>query len=272
MSVAARRLPGAGALEVLYWGQPAAPARPSLVFVHGAYVGAWCWAEHFLPWFGALGYPASALSLRGHGASGGRERLHEFGLDDYADDLAALLADLAGPAVLIGHSMGATVVQKYLERGTARAAVFLCPVPPAGLLPASFALAMTRPLLFAEINAMAMGGRPSASALRSALFAGPVTDQALALHGARMQAESRRALMDLSGWGLPRRARMNLPASLVLAAAEDVLIPCAQVEAAARHLDAAFAVLPRLGHVLMLDAEWQQAAQAVHDWLLQGGL
>ena len=25
-----------------------------LLFVHGAYVAAWCWAEHFLPWFARL--------------------------------------------------------------------------------------------------------------------------------------------------------------------------------------------------------------------------
>jgi pimeloyl-ACP methyl ester carboxylesterase len=270
--VARRTLAAAEPLELLYWPETEAAARAPLVFVHGAYVGAWCWAEHFLPWFGALGYPASAVSLRGHGRSAGRDRLHQFGLDDYAEDLAAALAGLARPPVLVGHSMGAMVVQKYLERGAACAAAFVCPVPPTGLLPASWVLAMTRPTLFAEINSMAAGGRPSPAALRDALFAGPLAPADLARHYERMQAESRRALLDMSWWGLPQRWRMNLPASLVLAAEHDVLIPRAQAELAARHLDAEFRLLPGLGHAVMLESRWQSAAEALRDWLVARGL
>ena len=34
------------------------PAR-TLLFVHGAWHGAWCWAEHFLDFFAAQGYAAA---------------------------------------------------------------------------------------------------------------------------------------------------------------------------------------------------------------------
>lgn len=273
MSGVERRLvAGAEALEVLFWPDTEAAARTPLVFVHGAYVGAWCWAEHFLPWFGAQGFPVCAVSLRGHGKSGGRERLHLFGLNEYADDLAAVAAMLPRPPVLVGHSMGALVVQKHLERASAPAAAFLCPVPPTGLLPASFALAMTRPALFAEINAMAAGGRPSAAALKDALFAGTLPPETLQHHHARMQAESRRALMDMSGWGLPQRWRMDLPASIVIAAEKDVLIPPAQAELAARHLEADYHLLPGLGHAVMLEAGWEAAASVLGDWIAAQGL
>ena len=50
---------------------PAGAARPTpLLFVHGAWHGAWCWDEHFLDFFAAHGYAAHALSLRGHGGTG----------------------------------------------------------------------------------------------------------------------------------------------------------------------------------------------------------
>ena len=49
--------------------------RPPLLFVHGGYCDAWFWEPYFLPWFAARGYPAYALSLRGHGASGGGDTL-----------------------------------------------------------------------------------------------------------------------------------------------------------------------------------------------------
>ena len=69
---------------------------------------------HFLPCFAQRGYPSYALSLRGHGASGGRETLFVAGLDDYAADVERVAADLAGAPVLIGHSMGAAVVERLL--------------------------------------------------------------------------------------------------------------------------------------------------------------
>jgi len=36
---------------------------PALVFVHGSYHAAWCWAEKWLPFFSQSGYDCYALSL-----------------------------------------------------------------------------------------------------------------------------------------------------------------------------------------------------------------
>ncbi|WP_230371066.1 hypothetical protein [Paludibacterium denitrificans] len=50
-----------------------------LLFVHGAYCGAWCWQQHFLPWFAARGYDCWAVSPgrprreRRTGLSGGHQ-------------------------------------------------------------------------------------------------------------------------------------------------------------------------------------------------------
>src|ERR1700694_728034 len=104
--------------------------RPALLFVHGGYCDAWCWEPYFLPWFAARGYPAYALSLRGHGASGGRGSLFVAGIDDYAVDVARVAGKLPSPPVLIGHSMGAAVVERLIAAGPVRAAALLAPVPP----------------------------------------------------------------------------------------------------------------------------------------------
>lgn len=261
-------------LELLAVPHGGAAGRTPLVFVHGAYVGAWCWEEHFLPWFAERGFPSYALSLRGHGKSAGREQLHSFGLADFADDLEAVLADLGRPAVLIGHSMGALVVQKYLERGERRAAAaaFVCPVPPFGVLPSSFMLAWTRPALFSEINGLAVGRRVSRGALHEALFAGPVDNERIERYYARMQPESRRALLDMSGWGLPQTWRLELPAALVLGAERDALIGASAARTTAQLLGAQYRELPGLGHAVMLDPGWRAAAEALEGWLAQLGL
>ena len=85
-------LPGESNLEI----RTCLPARangsggkPPLLFVHGGYFDAWCWAPHFLPWFAAKGYASHALSLRSvsyhgerakknRGESGKAQRLSPF--------------------------------------------------------------------------------------------------------------------------------------------------------------------------------------------------
>src|SRR5438094_37012 len=87
------------------------PGRARLLLVHGICVGAWVWEEHFMPWFADAGFDVHALSLRGHGASAGRERLDDWRLADYTEDLrnavARLEAEADGtPLVVVGHSLG----------------------------------------------------------------------------------------------------------------------------------------------------------------------
>jgi len=57
------------------------PKATSLLFVHGKWHGAWCWDEHFLPYFAAYGYDSTALSLRGHADSEGREGLRWYSIE-----------------------------------------------------------------------------------------------------------------------------------------------------------------------------------------------
>jgi pimeloyl-ACP methyl ester carboxylesterase len=260
--------------------QSKTPGTP-LLFVHGAYVGAWCWEENFLDWFAERGYPAYAVSLRGHGNSAGHERLNDFGLADYAEDVALAVAQLPAPPVLIGHSMGALVVQKFLERvtgghagsnGVAPALVLACPVPAYGVVPSSLALAFTRPALFAGLNAVASGGRAPPHVLGEALFGVLPAPEQLARCYRRMQGESRRALLDMTGWGLPSLWRNLRPPTLVIGAGRDVLVPAAQAQGTAHLLNAEFRLLPELGHAVMLDAGWLSAAQEIADWLEERGL
>ena len=79
--------------------------RPPLLFVHGSAHGAWCWAEHFLDYFADQGFSAYALSLRGHGASGGRKRLRWASIADYVDDVARVAADVRRTATAYGAEM-----------------------------------------------------------------------------------------------------------------------------------------------------------------------
>lgn len=262
-------------LEILTC-RPASPLpdQPPLLFVHGAYTAAWCWQEHFLPFFAAAGFEAHALSLSGHGSSRRRDHLDSYSISDYVNDVAEAVTTLAAPPVLIGHSMGGFVVQKYLEKHIAPGAVLMCSVPPQGLAASAFGMLFGRPSLFSELNRLMTGQMVALDSLREALFYQPVAVDDLARYYRMAQPESHRAIWDMMLFNLPRAAGVlgHLPrgsADLLIQGAEhDVIIPASLVEMTARSYGVAAIQYPGMGHGLMLEADWRRPAQAIADWLL----
>lgn len=59
------KLPSGLNMEVIYHKGMQTLNRPPLVFVHGSFHAAWCWAEHWLPFFSQNGFDSYALSLLG---------------------------------------------------------------------------------------------------------------------------------------------------------------------------------------------------------------
>lgn len=240
-----------------------------LVFVHGAFVAAWCWAEYFLPWFAARGWDAHAVSLRGHGASAARGVLDSASVDDYVEDVISAARELGERPVLIGHSMGAIVVQRAARRVLASAIVLLAPVPPHGLGGSLMSLALRDPPLFFALNAMQLGGDdlPALRRVRDYLFSASVTESDVRRHLGRTQRESQRALMDLA-WPqqLWIREAVGLPA-LVAGAGSDAFFTAAMVEEAARFHGVRAKIFDGMAHAMMLEPEWEAVAGHVHGWL-----
>jgi non-heme chloroperoxidase len=243
-----------------------AQATP-LLFVHGAFTAAWCWQDHFLPFFSAAGYPAYALSLSGHGASPGRERLDMFSIDDYVNDVATVAAALPAPPVLIGHSMGGFVVQKYLESHVAPAAVLSCSVPPQGLLAAALNMMFSKPYLMQDLNGIMSGGQVVMETLRDALFAQPMPMQDLQRFYQMAQPESHRAIWDMSMFVSMDAAKVKRTPLLVQGAELDHLIAADLVEKTARYYGVDAHIFPGMGHGLMLERDWQKPAQQILGWL-----
>jgi pimeloyl-ACP methyl ester carboxylesterase len=135
--------------------------KTPILFVHGAWHGAWCWDEHFLSYFAEQGYPSYALSVRGHGLSEKQGKLNSFKISDFVSDLAQVAVQLPSPPVLVGHSMGGLVVQKYLEKHFAPAAVLLASLPTGGLARSATRMAINHPWLFlkATLTANMNAGR-----------------------------------------------------------------------------------------------------------------
>jgi pimeloyl-ACP methyl ester carboxylesterase len=242
--------------------------RPPLLFVHGGYCDAWCWEPYFLPWFAARGYAAHALSLRGHGASGGRESLFVAGLDDFVADVEHVAGMLPSPPVLIGHSMGAAIVERLMATRPLRAAAMLAPIPPGGLAPVASRLLIWQPeylVNMQRLDAPHLAGDVLA-ALRPMYFSDTVAPKILAEAVAHLTVESPRALMDLT-----LRLHDGKPVAptrlFVLGASDDRISTPGDVNATASLYGVPAMIVPGLAHMMMLERAWEAAAQPLLEWL-----
>ncbi|HEY5762621.1 MAG TPA: alpha/beta hydrolase [Rhodocyclaceae bacterium] len=261
----ARRRFRLGGIEVIAAGPP--DGGTPILFVHGAFAGAWMWDEVFLPYFAAAGYEAWGLSLRGHGESEGREIIDHHSIRDYVDDVMTVADAMPAPPVLVGHSMGGFVVQKTLEHRPAPAAVLMASVPPQGLVAASFHLAFSHPDLFAQVNRLLAGADISAEAVADALFAKPLPPELMRRALRQMSPESQRAIWDMSMFNLVSMHAVHRTPLMVLGAEEDRLVPAFVVQSTARAYGVPDHLFTGHGHGFPLEPGGERIADAVLAWL-----
>jgi pimeloyl-ACP methyl ester carboxylesterase len=256
-------------LEVIAKGRCTEEHPVPLLFVHGAWHAAWCWDEHFLDYFAAKGYRAGALSLRGHGGSPGRKRLRRAGIEDYADDVAEVAAQLPTPPVLVAHSMGGFVVQHYLEHHTTSAAILVASIPPTGVLRLTLKIARQYPREFVRVNAeLRLGplvGTPELA--RDLFFSTSMPDALVSSYHSRLQDESYRAFLDMLVLDLVRTKRVSRVPMLVLGAEQDAIVTQREIYRTAALYGAEVEVCANMAHDMMLEPGWQAVAERIDGWL-----
>jgi pimeloyl-ACP methyl ester carboxylesterase len=255
-------------LEVIDKGSCSESHPVPLLFVHGAWHAAWCWDEHFLDYFADKGYRALALSLRGHGGSPTTKPLRNCSIADYVDDVSAVADSLPTRPVVIGHSMGGFVVQKYLESRDAPAGVLVASMPPRGV--AGFLLRYMKQHPWRLATAL-ITGKSSAmfntpETVREKFFSAQTPDSTVAHCAAQIQDESRRVTLDALVLNLPRSKRVTTPL-LVLGAESDDCFTTNEVRATARAYRTEAEIFPEIGHDVMLEPGWAAVAERIHRWL-----
>lgn len=111
-------------IHYVAWGEP---GRRGLVFVHGGGAHAHWWT-HVAARFSA-GFRVVALDLSGHGDSDHRD---EYKIDEWTEEVVTVAhaGGIAGPPVVIGHSMGGFVtITTAALHGEQLAGVIVCDSP-----------------------------------------------------------------------------------------------------------------------------------------------
>lgn len=238
-----------------------------VLFIHGAWHGAWCWEEYFLPYFAAQGYDAYALSLRGHGNSEGREGLRWWSISDYVDDVSQIVGQMPEIPVLVGHSMGGLIVQKYLQSHSVPAAVLLAPVPTTGAMMTTLKIAKRHFWAYLKaISTMSLYpviGTPELA--RETFFSENISTSRLETYYKRLQDESFRGFLDMI-FCLPKPRKVHVPILLV-GAMNDMIFSQRQMEATAKAYNSKAQMLSNTAHDVMLEHRWQDAADIILNWL-----
>jgi pimeloyl-ACP methyl ester carboxylesterase len=254
-------------LEVIDKGSVSESHPAPLLFVHGAWHAAWCWDENFLSFFADKGYRALALSLRGHGGSPTPKRLRDCSFADYVEDVTSVADSLTARPVVVGHSMGGVIVQKYLESRDAPAGVLMASMPPQGYLASGLRWMSRHPWHFAK---MTITGKSlpyvNTPQLARERFFSVHTPESLVLNCAtRLQDESARAGADgLLKLPRPKRVTTTL---LVLGALDDGAVTRREVLATARAYRTEAEFFANMGHNMMLEPGWAAVAERIHNWL-----
>lgn len=237
--------------------------------IHGMYGGAWYfsrWLEQFK--FDGLG--ALALDLRGHRESTllPRQKLDDVTMQDYADDVMAMVEVLRGAGVppkrivLLGHSMGGLVALMTAAQLEVGALVLVASAVPRSLpkyhhsFPASL-------ILRSDKNAEIAPRIPDKERARR-MFTGtpePIMSQIVA----RLVPESARAQKEVAN-GIVIGQRVPSPPTLIISGKRDQIVP--QWLAYLHHMgipgSSHFSC--NSGHFPMLEPDAEQVAHKIVLW------
>jgi pimeloyl-ACP methyl ester carboxylesterase len=195
--------------------------------------------------------------------------MHFCALADYVDDLDLAIERLGITPILVGHSLGGVVVQRWLKRHKAPGAVLMGSGPPHGMVLSTMRMLLSNPALAMEI-ALAQFSSPAAASLttaRKALFSDNVGVARVARHFGRSSSESMRVALELAWPNFPRSSWNRDIPILVLGAERDLFVSPTMVEATARVYGTSAEVFPGMAHAMMLEPAWQTVADRILQWV-----
>jgi pimeloyl-ACP methyl ester carboxylesterase len=242
------------------------PARGAVVLVHGICMSGKIWSR-WAERLAGRGLEVWSVDLRGHGDSEGRAEVGTAKMDDYADDLEAVL-DAAGAQAVVGHDMGGLVAQMVAARRELRGLALVGTVAPKGLTGRSNVLLLWRELRPRYVRALLRGKawQPTEEDLVS-IACNKLSEEDRALVLSWVTPESGVAAREMSITGVPvDETKLRCPI-LVAATTLDILTPPARQRQVASRYRADYVEFAQHAHFPMLEPGWERTVAVVGRWL-----
>jgi pimeloyl-ACP methyl ester carboxylesterase len=245
-----------------------------ILMQHGMWHGAWCWhlwQELLAEW----GWESHAFSLPGHAGSPTQRPIPRCTLDYYLSFLKAEVERLPQRPILMGHSMGGALTQWYLKYvgddlpGAVLVAPWVSHVALRDGLPRFLRLDLAGCLLMMLDWSATPLIRTSQRAAKAFMSERAVYSPQ-ALH-AKLGPESAMVLFQHNPPFWCPAEHVETP-MLWLAGEEDALIGEPAERRSAAHYGADYVVMAKAGHNLMMEHNYRQAAETIHNWLVEQGI
>ena len=241
-----------------------------ILMQHGMWHGAWCWhlwQELLAEW----GWESHAFSLPGHAGSPVRRPIALCTLGYYLQFLKAEVDRCPQRPVVMGHSMGGALTQWYLK--------YVGDNLPAAVLVASWpshSVFQTRPLPahYDPVGTLLSGLSFTATPLiRTPQRAAHILISPRAIYSpeelhAKLGPESM-IIMPQHTPPFWRPPKTVLTPMLWLAGEEDLAISAKAVRESAAYYQADCVVVEQAGHNLMMEHNYRQTAEKIHNWLIE---
>jgi pimeloyl-ACP methyl ester carboxylesterase len=259
----------------------------TIVFIHGAWVTPHCW-EPFRGYFTARGYQCIAPAWPGKDRAVEAIRadpspLLGLGIGEITNHYEQIVRALPEPPILIGHSFGGLIVQVLLDRGLGACGVAIDPAPPRGV----FAF---EPSAFRSLRSVLLTWRGwrkivrwSYANFRYAFVHSLPEDEARAAYETHVTPETGRIFFQGAFAAFARHSptmvnfgNATRPPLLILAGADDHIVPASVVRRTYRKYGASTAVtdfreFPGRTHWIIAQHGWEEVAGATHDWIAARG-
>ncbi len=238
-----------------------------IVMVHGAWHGAWCWEDHVAPALRERGHTVHTFDLPGHDRPGDMRRNWST-VGAYlaaVDDTVASSGASADELVVVGHSMGGYLTQRWLEDNTAALGLLVASVPDKGVLGPNLALGREMPGLVAKAAFTADYSHlvGDDELVRDLFFTEQTPAEVVRSTTERLQNESALVINTMIV-RLPRPDGVTSPVE-VIAAGRDKVFPVELQYRLAERYGGRPRIIAGAGHDVMLDEQWPELVDAIDE-------
>ncbi|RZU45273.1 pimeloyl-ACP methyl ester carboxylesterase [Fluviicoccus keumensis] len=248
----------------------------TIVMIHGMWGTHANWRK-YRDFFEGRGYTCVVPDLRHHDVPPDAPPpagLGDTGIEDYVDDLEALIRAMPEPPVIMGHSMGGLIAQLLAERGLGKAIVLMTPASPAGIN--ALKLSVIRSTMSIQ-SSWGFWKKPMRITFQEACYGIlnllPPAEQQQAY--AAFVHESGRAAFEIGYWPFDINRSTSINAAkvkqpmLVVAATEDRMTPAVVVHKVAEKYgkNATYMEFAGHSHWILEEQGWEAVAGAVESWV-----
>jgi alpha-beta hydrolase superfamily lysophospholipase len=240
--------------------------KDTILFVHGAWHGAWCWEKYFVKQFLDRGYKSITFDLPKHSKPGKTENINKLSLKDYVEALKKEVGKLDSLPIIIGHSMGGLILQKYLETETCKKAILLASAPPNGILRTTIKL-LTKSYTYPSLLTLNLFGLVNTTKkARWAFFSEELPKEELKEYTEKLCGESFRVFVNMQYPNIKLNNHLKIP-MLVIGATKDNIFTVRENELTARKYGADIKIINGIAHNMMLDVNQEKVSAVIIEWL-----